>query len=117
MLANGLPAVGCRNATIADYHRRVRSGRASKTAVLTCLGRAAADGRIPRFHDAAAVHLLPEDARVTVERFRRGERPRGFAERVRYRYIERQSKVMAIRTMAIDDAILEKNNRQLVILG
>jgi methyltransferase (TIGR00027 family) len=82
-------------------------------------GRAAAHGKtdVARFSDPTALPLLPRDARKEVERFRSGATPSSAKERLRHAYLASASKVMAVRTVAIDDAIREAANPQLVILG
>jgi hypothetical protein len=57
---------------------------ASRTAVLVCQGRAAADGRIDagRFDDPTAFLLLTEEERDPVEIARSGIVPQGFGERL-----------------------------------
>jgi methyltransferase (TIGR00027 family) len=83
------------------------------------MGRAIAHGAIaePRFSDPTALALLPDDARAQVERFRSGDAPKGIRGRLGYTYLVKQSKVMAARTVAIDDAVRETASPQLVILG
>jgi methyltransferase (TIGR00027 family) len=97
----------------------MRAGRGSKTAVLVCMGRALADGErsTAGFSDSTALALLPEEARERVERIRSGVAPKGLRQTVEQRYLERQSKVMVARTIAIDDAVSEAAAPQLVILG
>jgi methyltransferase (TIGR00027 family) len=58
------------------------AGRASRTAVLVCQGRAAAHGRIAegRFADPVAMALLRDSERVAVRRVREGVLPHGWAE-------------------------------------
>ena len=82
-------------------------------------GRAVAHGRtdVARFSDPTALPLLPKDAREEVERFRSGAKPSNVNERLRQAYLANASKVMAVRTVAIDDAIRQASNPQLVILG
>ena len=57
----------------------METGRASRTAVLVCQGRAAADGRLAPgvFSDPVAVELLRDDERVPVELVRAGTPPSG----------------------------------------
>jgi methyltransferase (TIGR00027 family) len=83
------------------------------------MGRALADGdtSIPRFSDPTALQLLPETARARVERIRSGEAPKGLKKGLERQYLVRQSKVMAVRTTAIDEAVREAGAPQLVILG
>jgi methyltransferase (TIGR00027 family) len=94
----------------------MKPGRASQTAVLVCMGRAAAHGRVD-FSDPTALALLPAAARARVERFRAGEPPRGLRGRMAHAYLARQSLIMVARTVAIDEAIAEAGSPQLVTLG
>jgi methyltransferase (TIGR00027 family) len=94
----------------------MKPGRASQTAVLVCMGRAAAHGK-SGFSDPTALALLPDDARARVERFRAGEVPRGIRARMMHGYLARQSLNMLARTVAIDEAIAQAAAPQLVILG
>ncbi|MBL1076523.1 class I SAM-dependent methyltransferase [Nocardia sp. 2] len=93
--------------------------RASRTAILVCQGRAAADGRLAagRFADPLAVELLTEDERGIVGLVRARTKPKGFADAVEYELLTATAEVMAARTVVIDDALREKGNQQLVILG
>jgi methyltransferase (TIGR00027 family) len=93
----------------------LRPGQESRTAVLTCMGRAAAEG--PAFSDPTALALLPDDAREKVERFRSGTEPRSARERFGNLFIENLSKMMVPRTVAIDEAVRAAKNPQLAILG
>ncbi len=94
----------------------MKPGRASQTAVLVCAGRAVAHGS-HGFSDPTALALLPVESRARVERFRAGERPFGLRERIRHAYLARHSSIMAVRTIAIDDAIRSAAAPQVVILG
>ncbi len=95
------------------------AGKASRTAVLVCQGRAAADGRIApgRFADPVAVELLRDDERRPVQWVRDGQPPRGFAERSGYEMVRASAEVTALRTIAIDDAVHAHPTPQLVIVG
>jgi methyltransferase (TIGR00027 family) len=97
----------------------MKPGQSSRTAVLVCMGRAAAHDapEPPRFSDPTALALLPEDARAKVERFRAGVAPRGIRERLARAYFGRQSRIMVARTIAIDEAVRAAASPQLVILG
>lgn len=98
----------------------MKPGQASKTAVLVCMGRAAAHERTiaPKFCDPTALTLLPAEARARVERYRRGGAQDGFRDRMEYEYIKAQETVMVGGTVAIDEAIRGRGPvRQLVILG
>ncbi|MEU9152882.1 class I SAM-dependent methyltransferase [Streptomyces sp. NPDC048417] len=96
------------------------SGRAaSRTAVLVCQGRAAADGRIAagRFADPVAVRLLGVAERVPVDEVRAGTVPEGWQARVAYESVRACAEVVAPRTVAIDEALGARPTGQLVILG
>ena len=97
----------------------MKPGQESQTAVMVCAARAAAHGKsdVAAFTDPTALVLLPEDARQRVERFRSGVPPRGLRERVRNAILEKRSKMMVARTVAIDEAIRTAASSQLVILG
>jgi methyltransferase (TIGR00027 family) len=97
----------------------MQPGRASQTAVLVGMGRAAAHGRtdVARFSDPTAMTLLPEGARERVQRFRTGPKPRGLKEGFEHGALEQRANMMVARTVAIDDAIREKATPQVVILG
>ncbi|HEX7745103.1 MAG TPA: class I SAM-dependent methyltransferase [Micromonosporaceae bacterium] len=93
--------------------------RASRTAVVVCQGRAAADGRIAegRFVDPVATALLRDDERVAVQRVREGVAPKGWGERVEFEMVRAGANVMVPRTVAIDDAVRERLGTQVVIVG
>ncbi|MEV6764451.1 class I SAM-dependent methyltransferase [Streptomyces sp. NPDC051105] len=96
------------------------SGRAaSRTAVLVCQGRAAADGRIAagRFADPVAVRLLRAAERAPVDEVRAGTVPEGWQARVTYESVRACAEVVAPRTVAIDGALRARPTGQLVILG
>jgi methyltransferase (TIGR00027 family) len=97
----------------------VDAGRASRTAVLVCQGRAAAHGRIAegRFADPVAMALLRDDERVTVRRVREGVPPKGWGERVEFEMVRASAEVIVPRTVAIDDAVRGRLLPQLVIMG
>jgi len=92
---------------------------ASQTAVLVCQGRAAAHERAApgRFTDPTAMALLRDDERVPVEQVRAGATPKGWGERVPFEMIRASAEIMVPRTIAIDDAVRERQAPQLVILG
>jgi methyltransferase (TIGR00027 family) len=93
----------------------------SRTAQFVALGRAMADAgisRVPDFHDSTARVFLNEKARRSLETTARSYHAgkRGF----RIEYARVMADMMALRTLAIDDAIREaivRGARQLVILG
>ena len=93
--------------------------RASRTAVLVCQGRAAADGLIApgRFADPTAMALLTADERETVQRVRDAVVPRPWPERVDYETVRANAEVIVPRTVAIDDAVRAHPDTQLAILG
>jgi methyltransferase (TIGR00027 family) len=86
---------------------------------MVCAARAAAHGRtdVAAFTDPTALTLLPEGARRRVERLRDGVAPRGLRGRVGRVFLEKRSKMMVVRTVAIDEAIRAAASAQLVILG
>jgi len=92
--------------------------RASRTAVLVCQARAVADGRVAvgRFADPIARQLLHADERAAVE-LARGNVPRRWQDRVEFEFLAATADVLAARTVAIDDAVREVQNPQLVVLG
>ena len=98
---------------------RMREGQASQTAVMVAMGRAVAHlrGTVPGFSDPTAMTLLPREARERVERFRNGPPPATAREKFAHKFLERRSQMMAVRTVAIDQAVREADARQVVILG
>jgi len=92
---------------------------ASRTAVLVCQGRAAADGRIAtdRFSDPIATLLLREDERAVVDRARSDSPPKDWRQRMESELVRATAEGMVARTVAIDDAIRAWPAPQLVILG
>jgi methyltransferase (TIGR00027 family) len=97
----------------------VQEGRASRTAVLVCQGRAAAEGRLAlgRFTDPVAARLLTDDERVPVTQVRTGAPPQGWAQRVALASVQASAEVIVPRTVVIDDAVREHPTPQVVILG
>ncbi|MGA9101494.1 class I SAM-dependent methyltransferase [Aeromicrobium sp.] len=92
---------------------------ASRTAVLVCQGRAAADGFLAtdRFSDPVAIELLDDAERVVVDQVRAGSPPDGFAARSEYEMVRGTSEVMVPRTVAIDAAVRASAAPQAVLLG
>ncbi len=92
---------------------------ASRTAVLVCQGRAAADGLIAagRFADPTAAPLLRPDEREAVQWVRDGKTPPEWRQRVDYESVRASAEVIVPRTVAIDDAVRAHPSPQLVILG
>ena len=93
--------------------------RASRTAVLVCQGRAVAHGRLAvgRFDDPTALRLLRETERTPVMRARAVPTSKGLAARLDVELLGRQAEAMALRTVAVDDAVRAAGNPQLVIVG
>ncbi|HXK23600.1 MAG TPA: class I SAM-dependent methyltransferase, partial [Myxococcota bacterium] len=98
----------------------MRADRPSTTALYVAMGRAIAhtDARASGFSDPIARELLPDDARRLVDLHASGQRPRRLRDRWTLRIARRVSRMMTLRTLAIDDAIRSAPDRgQLVILG
>lgn len=97
----------------------MQPGRASQTAVLVAMGRAAADGKtdVLRFSDPTAMTLLPDEARRRVEAYRTGPPPRGLKEGWTRGALRARAAMMVARTVAVDDAIRAGAAPQVVILG
>ncbi|MFI9103248.1 class I SAM-dependent methyltransferase [Streptomyces fildesensis] len=92
---------------------------ASRTAVLVCQGRAAADGRAAtsRFADPVATRLLRVAERAPVNEVRAGTPPQGWQARTTYESVRACAEVVVPRTVAIDEALRTRMTGQLVILG
>jgi methyltransferase (TIGR00027 family) len=92
---------------------------ASRTAVLVCQGRAAADGLLAagRFADPTAMPLLRPHEREPVRWVRDGAVPRQWRQRVDYETIRANAEVIVPRTVAIDEAVRTHPCPQVVILG
>ncbi|MEU8795836.1 class I SAM-dependent methyltransferase [Streptomyces sp. NPDC048643] len=92
---------------------------ASRTAVLVCQGRAAANGRAGtgRFADPVAVRLLRAEERTPVDQVRVNTPPTGWRERTAYESVRACAEVVVPRTVAIDEALRARVKDQLVILG
>jgi methyltransferase (TIGR00027 family) len=71
---------------------------------------------VPGFSDATALALLPDEARARVERYRAGGESTRRA-RMERRFLERRAHMMAVRTVAIDEAVRAAPAPQVVILG
>ena len=86
---------------------------------MVCMARAAAHGRtqVARFDDPTALTLLPAAARALVEEFRSGQAPHGLRQRGEFTFLRKRSEMMALRTVAIDDAVRGAASPQVVILG
>jgi methyltransferase (TIGR00027 family) len=96
-----------------------RTLRASRTAVLLCQGRAAANGLIApgRFADPTAMPLLGPEEREPVQWVRDGVLPRQWRQRVDYETVRASAELIVPRTVAIDDAIRAHPSPQVAILG
>lgn len=92
---------------------------ASRTAVMVCQGRAAADGLIApgRFADPTAAVLLRADEREAVDQVRDGDVPQQWRQRVDYETVRANAELIVPRTVAIDDAVRAHPSPQVVILG
>ena len=86
---------------------------------MVCSGRAIADARRldERLRDPTAFVLLPDDARERVSRYLARALPRSLGGIFDLLHMPTLSAVMAVRTLAIDDAIVAAAAPQLVILG
>lgn len=95
------------------------SRAASRTAVLVCQGRAAADGKAAagRFSDPVAARLLRAEERGPVDEVRAGTPPEGWRARSVYENVRACAEVVVPRTIAIDEALRARVAGQLVILG
>ncbi|MEV4822998.1 class I SAM-dependent methyltransferase [Micromonospora sp. NPDC049274] len=96
-----------------------RTPQPSRTAVLVCQGRAAADGLVApgRFADPTAVRLLRADEREAVEWVRGAAVPQPWRQRVDYETVRANAEMIVPRTVAIDDAVRAHPTPQVVILG
>ena len=92
---------------------------ASRTAVLVCQGRAAADGRLAPgvFSDPVALELLTYAEREPVEQVRAERPPAGWSARGTYESVRACAEILVPRTVAIDDAVTASACPQVVILG
>jgi methyltransferase (TIGR00027 family) len=97
----------------------VKEGRASQTATIVCVARAAAHGRTtdPRFQDPVAIQLLSDDDRASVERLRNGEAARSTRENIVHETMKRRGEMMVVRTNFVDDVVRDTRAAQVVILG
>ena len=75
------------------------------------------DGRVPRFSDPTAVALLPDEARAAVAAYQSGAPAATTRAQMQRHFIEGRAVMMAVRTVAIDDAIRAAAAPQVVILG
>jgi methyltransferase (TIGR00027 family) len=97
----------------------MKPGTESQTAVMVCVARAVAHGRtsVPKFADPTALTLLPADARERAERQRAGSPPANGREKLHRKFVEARATMMALRTVAVDEAVRAAQNPQVVILG
>lgn len=97
----------------------MQEGRASQTAVMVCMGRAIAhlDATVPGFSDPTAMALLPDEARARVETYHTEPAPKDPKARMARRFLERRAQMVALRTVAIDEAVRAAAAPQVVILG
>jgi methyltransferase (TIGR00027 family) len=72
---------------------------------------------VAAFHDPVALELLPEEARQRVEQLRSGVQAKRRGERIQRALLEKRTKMMVPRTVAIDGAIRDAASPQVVILG
>jgi methyltransferase (TIGR00027 family) len=95
----------------------MQAQRGSRTAVIVCQGRAAADGRIASgmFADPVALPMLRPDERVPVEQVRAGTVPS--SGRIAYETVKATAEVAVPRTIAIDEAVRAAATPQVVVLG
>jgi methyltransferase (TIGR00027 family) len=97
----------------------VESGRASRTAVFVCQGRAVAHDRfaVGRFDDPVAARLLRPDELAPVEAARSGEVPGDWRLRLEVESVRACAEVVVPRTVVIDEAVRGAGHRQVVIVG
>jgi methyltransferase (TIGR00027 family) len=96
----------------------MKSGIASETASIVCMGRAIAHGRtVVDFSDPTAIALLSPEQQAEVERIRRGPPPKEWRARFRYEHLLKESQLMVARTVAIDRELRDAAAPQVVILG
>jgi methyltransferase (TIGR00027 family) len=96
-----------------------KTPQASRTAVQVCQGRAAADGLIApgRFADPTAMTLLLPEEQQIVQQVRERDAPRPWSQRLDYETVKATAELMVPRTVFIDDAVRERPQPQVVILG
>src|SRR3954471_16825892 len=96
----------------------MKSGKASETAAIVCMGRAIAHGRtVAAFSDPTAIALLSPEQQAEVNRIRQGPPPKEWRARFRYEHLIRESQLMVARTVAIDRELRDAAAPQVVILG
>jgi methyltransferase (TIGR00027 family) len=86
---------------------------------MVCSGRAVAHAwaLAPRFSDPTALSLLPDNVRADIERFVGGVKARGLRQKLVFAFMHKQARLMAARTVAVDDSVREALATQVVILG
>lgn len=99
--------------------RNVKAGQASQTAELVCMGRAVAHlaRYTPEFQDPTALELLAPCSRLKVEQFLSDAPREGLRVALSHQHLDRLAKLMAARTVAIDDVVRETPVDQVVLLG
>jgi methyltransferase (TIGR00027 family) len=92
---------------------------ASRTAILVCQGRAAADGRLAPgvFSDPVALDLLTYAERDPVEQVRAERPPAGWSARTTYESVRACAEILVPRTVVIDEAATASPHPQVVVLG
>ncbi|AHH17227.1 methyltransferase, TIGR00027 family [Nocardia nova SH22a] len=92
---------------------------ASWTAIRVCQGRAVADRRfaVGQFSDPIAAQLLRGSERTLVDHTLAAAAPSEWRNRLEYEMLTATAAVMAARTVVIDNAVDERGNQQLAILG
>ena len=97
----------------------MKSGTASETAAIVCMGRAIAHDWITgvAFSDPTAMAMLSTTQQEEVQRIRQGAPPKEWRARFRYEHLVRESQLMVARTIAIDADLRSAAAPQVVILG
>src|SRR5881394_2413783 len=97
----------------------MKPGKESRTSAMVAAGRAAAHGApwATGFSDPVAESLLPDDVRKGLLMYRAGEKPARFVERMRLGYLANLARMMAVRTVAVDQSVRAAPSPQVVILG
>ena len=87
--------------------------------MLVCQGRAVADtwDDVEQFSDPTAARLLLDDERAAVDLASDDAPPPGWGLRMEWEMLRATAEVIVPRTVAIDDALRERVNAQVVILG
>lgn len=92
---------------------------ASGTAILIAQCRAAADGRLLPgvFSDPVSREFLRPFELTVVDQVRSEVAPRKLSDRLQYDLVRTSAALLAARTVAIDEAVIEAGNPQVVLLG